>query len=341
MLYCFHVYLDDFFPLFLNKHTKPMSQTPTLWTVGLFSVSLLVLLSVSCKKTDTTVITETGPPTTAAQLRQRAIDDYNNYYISSNTAFAWSGSTSTCAAGTLPVSVQDKVIKRINFYRRIVGLPTNCVFTTLLNEKSQQAALMMQSNQRCDGTPNPSWSCYSIDGANAWTNALAADGYIGADAIDTWMIGEQDQTGALLDRRWILFSRGKTYGHGSANSFAALYAKHNFNNPPTTLQLPQFIAYPPAGYIASDLFYPNLAWSFSIPNADFRTAAVTVKNADGITIQTTKFPVLDLEADNTLVFRPKLTYALTKDTKFSVTVANVRVNGSLKTYNYDVIWVKR
>jgi hypothetical protein len=307
-----------------------------------FMPSLLgVLLFITACKKEETIVTTVETTQTAAQLRQRAIDDYVNYYLTSATDWAWTGDATTCSPGVVSAAVHDKVIKRINFYRRIVGLPTNCVLTTLLNEKAQKSALMMQANLRSEGSPNPTWSCYNTDANMAWTNALRTNGYNASDAIDALIIDEQDQTGALLDRRWLLFSRAKTFGHGSASSFAAIYAKHNFNNPPSTLPLPEFVAYPPKGYIASDLFYPNLLWSFSIPDADFRTAAVTVKNADNIAIQTTKYPVLDLEADNTLVFRPKITYALTKDTKFSVTVANVRVNGILKTYNYDVIWVKR
>ena len=199
----------------------------------------------------------------------------------------------------------------------------------------------MQSNLRTTGTPNPAWSCYSIDAANGWTNSLLADGYTASDAVDNWMIDDTDASGALLDRRWILYSRAKTYGHGSTNTFAALYARHNFNNPPQTVAMPEYIAYPPNGYIVTDLFVPMMRWSFSIPNANFNTAAVTVKNSDGISIQTIKYPVQDLEADNTFVFQPRLTYALTKDTKFTVTIANAKVDGILKTYTYEVNWVKR
>lgn len=300
----------------------------------------IVVLSSACKKpTDTPPVEDTTA--IAAQQRQRAIDDFVNYYQTSTTLFAWTGDAAACAEGAASVAVQERVLKRINFYRRMVGLPTNTVFTTLLNGKAQKAALMMQSNQRITGTPNVSWSCYSVDGTNAWTNALLLDNNTASDAIDTWMVDDVDDTGALLERRWLLYSRAKTYGHGSSSSFAALYCKHNFNNAPTTLPLPEYIAYPPKGYTVTDLFYPNMRWSFSIPNADFRTTAVTVKNSDGIAIQTIKYPVLDLEADNTFVFQPRITYALTKDTKFSVTIANVKVNGVLKTYNYDVNWVKR
>ena len=302
--------------------------------------TFFVLILGACKKTETATET-TGTAATAAQLRQRAIDDYTNYYLASASSFVWQGDFSTCNEGTITQSVQEKLMKRINFYRRLVGLPTNATLTTLLNEKAQKAALIMQSNLRSTGTPNPTWSCYSVDGANGWANALRANGYILSDAIDTWMVDDIDATGALLDRRWLLYSRAKTYGHGSADNFAALYCKHNYNNPPQTLPLPEFIAYPPKGYIVSDLFYPNMRWSFSIPDADFRTAAVTVKNADNISIQTTKYPVQDVEADNTLVFQPRLTYALTKDTKFTVTIANAKVGGSFKTFTYDVVWVKR
>ena len=300
----------------------------------------VMLCCGACVKTPTA---EDAPDTaaTAAQQRQRAIDDYINYYQASATNFTWTGDAGVCSEGAVAQSIQDRFMKRINFYRRLVGLPTNCALTTFLNEKAQKTALMMQSNLRTTGTPNPAWSCYSIDAANGWTNSLLADGYTASDAVDNWMIDDTDASGALLDRRWILYSRAKTYGHGSTNTFAALYARHNFNNPPQTVAMPEYIAYPPNGYIVTDLFVPMMRWSFSIPNANFNTAAVTVKNSDGISIQTIKYPVQDLEADNTFVFQPRLTYALTKDTKFTVTIANVRVDGVLKTYTYEVNWVKR
>jgi hypothetical protein len=321
------------FSMFLRVFTQIFAPI----VLALFAI---VFVASSCKKTSEEEVLETNTAL-AAQLRQRAIDDYINYYQSSTTNFAWTGDAASCAAGAVPQSIQDRVLKRINFYRRTVGLPTNISFTTLLNEKAAKTALLMQSNLRSEGSPSAVWSCYSADAVNGWTNGLRANGYTAADAVDAWMVDEQDLTGALLDRRWLLYSRAKTYGHGSADNFGLLYAKHNFNNPPTTLPLPEYIAYPPKGYIVSDLFYPNMRWSFSIPNADFRTVAVTVKNSDGSTITTTKYPVQDLEADNTFVFRPSLNYALTRDTKFSVTVANVKVNGVLKTYNYEVTWVKR
>jgi hypothetical protein len=239
--------------------------------------------------------------------------------------------------------MHNKTVKRINFYRKIVGLPYNMQLSALLNEHAQKAALMMDANNQLSHAPDASWTCYSTEGADAAGKSNLAQGGIGSDAIDLYMQDFGAGNEAVGHRRWLLFARAKTFGHGSTNSFNAIYCLHNFSNNALAPSLtPEFIAYPPKGFVVRDLFIPQQRWSFSIPDADFSTAAITVKNADNISISTVKYPLQPGYGDNTLVFVPTInSYAFTKDTKYSVEIKNVRLNGVLKTYTYDVTFVKR
>ncbi len=309
----------------------------------LANFAAILLIVNGCTKEPAPTEDPANTQNTEAQQRQQAIDDYTSLYLTSNTSASWTGSISSCTAGTVSADMHAKTLKRINFYRKIVGLPANMQLTTLLNEKAQKAALMMEANNNLSHQPDPSWVCYSADGANAAGNSNLAQGGIGSGAIDLYMQDFGTGNEAVGHRRWLLFSRAKTFGHGSTSSFNAIYCLHNYSNPAVAAALlPEFIAYPPKGFVVKDLFVPQQRWSFSIPDADFSTAAVTVKNVDNISISTTKYPLQPGYGDNTLVFVPNInSYAFTKDTKFSVEMKNVKVNGVLKTYNYDVTFVKR
>src|SRR6185503_13192036 len=65
--------------------------------------------------------------------RDAVIADYNaNYLGSAVTTLGWTGSIASCNAGTLPQATHNAVIKRINYFRRIVGLNDNCTLNTSL-----------------------------------------------------------------------------------------------------------------------------------------------------------------------------------------------------------------
>ncbi len=307
------------------------------------SITTVLLIANGCTKEPATTDNPTNTQNTDAQQRQQAIDDYTSLYLTTNTSSSWTGSITTCTPGTVSADMHTKTLKRINFYRKIVGLPANMQLTTLLNEKAQKAALMMEANNQLSHQPDAAWVCYSADGASAAGNSNLAQGGIGSGAIDLYMQDFGSGNEAVGHRRWLLFSRAKTFGHGSTSSFNAIYCLHNYSNPAVAASLlPEFIAYPPKGYVVKDLFIPQQRWSFAIPDADFSTAAVTVKNTDNISINTIKYPLQPGYGDNTLVFVPNInSYAFTKDTKYSVEIKNVKVNGVLKNYNYDVTFVKR
>ena len=323
-----------------NALSNFLSRSPLR---GLGGCGLLLLVLNGCTKTPVVEETPVAPTENNAQQRQQAIDDYNSLYLASSTTASWTGNVATCTPGTVSADMHAKTVKRINFYRKMVGLPYNMQLSTLLNEKAQKAALMMEAHGSLSHTPDASWACYSADGKEGAGKSNLAQGGIGSTAIDLYMKDYGAGNEAVGHRRWLLFSRAKTFGHGSTSNYNAIYCTHNFSNPAVAASLlPEFIAYPPKGFVVQDLFVPQQRWSFSIPDADFSTVGITVKNSDNITISTTKYPLQAGYGDNTLVFVPNInSYAFTKDTKFSVEVRNVKVGGVLKTFNYEVIFFKK
>ena len=76
---------------------------------------IYIMFFNSCKKEDT-ALTE----------RASVIEDYKkNYLGSAITDPGWTGDISSCNAGTSPQVTHDKVIKRMNYFRKLAGLNDN------------------------------------------------------------------------------------------------------------------------------------------------------------------------------------------------------------------------
>jgi uncharacterized protein YkwD len=302
----------------------------------------ILLTQIGCKKDANTAVEEVTTPVVISP-RQQAIDDYEQLYLASNvTTVGWTGNRATCAPGGVAAGVNDKVVQRINYYRKLVGLPAKCTHDAALAMYAQKAALIMQSNNTLTTTPTNTWACYSADGNQGARNSNLSMGVVASDAIDAFMIDNGMGNEGVKHRRWLLFSRAKTFGHGSTTSFSALYCMHNGSNPaPVASEMPEFVAYPPKGNIVQDLFRANMRWSFAIPNADFGSAAVTVKTETGANVTVTKELLQSGCGDNTFVFMPAIASLPLKDTKYTVTVSGVKMGTASKSYTYDVNWVKR
>ena len=71
--------------------------------------------------------------------RQQIVDDYNTIYLGSQVLPAqlgWTGDVSTCNPGTISALSLDNTLDRINYFRNLVGLPSNITFDSLLNQIS-------------------------------------------------------------------------------------------------------------------------------------------------------------------------------------------------------------
>ena len=210
-------------------------------------------------------------------LKMWVIEDYKTNYLSSdlnNTELNWSGNSDSCDAGKISKMANEKLLQRLNYVRRLAGLPDQCVLRDEWNKKCQAAALMMTANGSLSHNPPKTWSCYTDDGyAGASRSNLA----LGASGVDGLML-QLDDSGinSAGHRRWILNPYRKVFGHGSTDNAMALWALggENADYPEAMTKKfeTDFVAWPPEGYVPMDLL--TSLWSFALENCNFETTVV-------------------------------------------------------------------
>ncbi len=105
------------------------------------------------------------------------------------------------------------------------------------------------------------------------------------------------------------------------------------------------VAWPNRGFIPRTLFNPRYRWSYSCPNADFRTAAVDMRDEQNRPITVIVESRTDSVGDNSLVWRVDLTaspqsvwdpgsLSPTADTRISVTINGIVGCGNSTSHSY-------
>lgn len=285
---------------------------------------------------------------------EQAKKDYTDIYLATKTIpLQWTGSTTGCNAGDINATVRANVIKRVNYYRHLVGLPDNVTLNTSQNQKCQEAALYMIANTTITHYPSSSGNCYTAGAADAAGHGNLAIGQ-GADelsgnhsvnAVSGYIEDPGSNNLAVGHRAWILYPQLSAMGTGSgfnpANNFSAncLMWGNNLNGAAQSID---FVAYPPAGYIPSSLVFPR--WSFQIYGADFTSASVTMTDAAGTNIPVTIIHKSAQQGapDARIAWEPQgqnFPQGITADTEFNVTVSGVSgAKNSTYTYKVKVFW---
>lgn len=284
----------------------------------------LTLIAISgCKKD------EDIPVPTA---REKAVSDYYDHYIGSNVSDpGWTGDRINCIAGSVSQSTLDKVIQRINYFRRLVGLNDNTTLDLSKSAMYQEAALMMDANSSLSHSPPNTWKCWTQIGANGAASSNLSLGAHSSNAIRLFIEEPGQNNKEVGHRRWILHSTKTKFSFGTTNYAASLAA---FGIGEGNTLIPEFIAYPAKGFMPQTLVFPR--WSFSIPNADFSSATVFMNGPDG------NVPLNIISAtgpnygDNTIVWEPQgVKINSDADLSYRVTIEGVK-NTSRSSYNYTV-----
>jgi hypothetical protein len=273
--------------------------------------------------------------------REEATRLYVQQYLSSpGTPTGWTGQHGACNAGTTSAQFREAVLRRINYFRTMAGVPT-VTLNEEYNRKAQAAALMMSVNRALSHSPPADWLCYSSDGAQAAGSSDLCLGCMGWDAISAYML----EGGPVGHRRWILYPQTQQMGTGDipfANGYPSANAlwvfDHLWEARPATRY--GFVAWPPPGYVPYQVV--NDHWSFSYPEADFGAATVTM-SAGGASVPVTLEPVFAGYGENTLVWVPQ---GITQDggwprpgadTAYSVRIQNVLIGGQSRDFSYTVV----
>jgi hypothetical protein len=274
--------------------------------------------------------------------RQAIIDDYNNVYLASSVTsaqLAWTGSVATCTPGTTSDLAKTYTLNRINYFRKLVGVPNNMVLDQNAYEANcQAAALIMDANDNLSHSPPNNWTCWTQAGSNGAGSSNLALGAHASGAISLYMIDPGTGNEPAGHRRWILNSRASKFGTGSSSSTAA-NALFVFGPSVVPPSLPSFIAYPSEGFFPRSLMPTR--WSFGIPGGNFSTALVVVKDEVGATVGITQHPYQVGYGDNTLTWEmpgSAASFANKEDVVYTVTVSGI-TNALATTYTYKVVLI--
>ena len=285
--------------------------------------------------------------------REQVRSFYNAVYTSSDgVPIGTTANISSCTPGTNSPAFQEAVLRRINWFRALAGLPAAVTFDAGESAQDQQAAVIMSSNGRLQHAGDWStWTCITSDGTNAAASSNLALGYDGPDAITgyIWDFGAGNYEAG--HRRWILYPQTQVMGSGDVppqSSFDAANATWifdaNYGGPRPATRTP-YVAWPPAGYVPYQVVYPQ--WSLALSDADFSAATVSMKS-NGVSVAVTQQTYLGGYpyggfGENTLVWYPTNldpTSAGTvfpfngTDTVYTVTVGSVITSAGMKNFTY-------
>ena len=263
-----------------------------------------------------------------------------------------------CQSGTLHPAVTASLVTSLNAVRALHRLPP-VVYSPADEASAQQAALIMAANGQLSHTPPTSWACYSALGS---AGAGASNLYGGTGNGLTLLSEEQIVAGFMTEinnlviesvghRRWLLdpflgsVAYGRVAGRYQTSNRADAAAIKVFNlagpaGPSGTL--PEIVAYPYEEYPAR-FFDTNALLSFSVisnktskfanTNVNFANATISVRIRGGaaLTVSRVAFDTQGYGLPNNLQFAVA---GLTANTIYDVTIANVIVGGTARSYSY-------
>ncbi len=259
----------------------------------------------------------------------------------------WSGNRESCSPGDTKPEFKAAILRRINYFRGMAGVPAVITFNINYSRKDQVAALMINVNRQMVDTPPPGWKCYSAEGVEAFTSSNLQINGFGPDAIRGYMRDRGAENGSVRHRRWLLYPQTRQMGTGDvpqagdypyANALWVL--DENLWTPrPTTRD--GFVAWPPPGYVPYQVVFAR--WSFAYPGANFDQSTVSMTDPGGDPVPVS-IALLDQQyGENTLVWIP---FGLADsanwpqpagDTVYHVTIGNVKLGETLRSFSYDVI----
>ncbi|MFN8395526.1 MAG: CAP domain-containing protein [Bacteroidia bacterium] len=193
---------------------------------------------------------------------------YNEVYLPAhNFPQGWT-EPGSCKPGTLSAATLDARKREINYFRKMAGLqPID--LDPQMNHYAQAAAYLMYKNNALSHTPPTNWKCYSADGAKGAGSCNL--GYGGG--INSYMHDQGDNNRSVGHRMWILKESTTTMGYGGTASTDAIYV---FGDHKVHDSLPQYVAWPPAGFCPEEIISDR--WSISVPgvSANYENAKVTL-----------------------------------------------------------------
>lgn len=216
--------------------------------------------------------------------REYMMLDYKNSHDASIMAveeLEWTGDHNNCDPGSLSQAYYDKMLERINFFRRWVGVNDDISFKDEYNEKAQHAALMMSTRGALSHHPTKSWKCYTQKGYEGASHGNLYLGSFLSPSIDGYI--DDSGQNAAGHRQWILSPSAKHMGTGSvpfnddlagANCLMVITEKRNYNYEGLHKDSP--VLWPPEGHVPLEFIEQLDVWTFTLEQANFDNIVVEV-----------------------------------------------------------------
>lgn len=285
--------------------------------------------------------------------RDKIVIDYNSEYATPKMSVAqinWNGNVAACNAGSISQKATQSAMKRLNYYRTLMGLKPLEKFIDSLNLKCQQAALVCKANKQLSHFPPTTWSCYSTVAAKAAASSNLSMNYNTDHRyfIDQYIEDAGTYNTAVGHRRWLLNTQAQHYGFGavidsnSLNSNALWVFPSSWNIVNDTI--PEYIAYPMGGYFPKKLLKSlynqgTYRWSFSVSGANFDSTQVEMYDELGAKLNFVTHKRENGYAENTIVWEPTINTNGINDVIYKVKVKKVKINGINKEFEYDVVLI--
>ena len=250
----------------------------------------------------------TGGFSVNAYSREQVRSFYNAVYpTSDDIPMQTTANVATCTPGTNSTAYKEAVLRRINWFRAMAGVPASVSLNPTFSARDQDAAVIMSANNALSHFPPSSWSCFTANGANAASNSNIAIGNSGAAAVSAYIWDFGANNSAVGHRRWLLYPQTQLMGTGDVpaaggfNSANAIWVfDGNYGGPRPATRTP-FVAWPPAGFLPYQLAYPQ--WSFALTNAILSAATVSMRS-NGVSVAAALQPYVTGYGENTLVWVP-------------------------------------
>ncbi len=190
----------------------------------------------------------------------------------------WTGSVSSCRAGTTAEAFKLDVLTRVNWFRAMAGVPAQVELDAESSHLAQEAALVMAAAGDLSHDPDSSWPCYSTDALIGAGHSNLFLGVFGVDSIDGYIEDPGEDNLPVGHRRWILDPTLTRIGTGDTRNSNALFViQDEFDVDAPTREQDGFVMWPPRGHVPRSQIYPR--WSVSHRSADFSSATVVVTHA--------------------------------------------------------------
>ncbi len=270
-------------------------------------------------------------------LRQTAYEDYQTYFVNTrSTSMDWTGNAASCVPGDFSASAKANMIIRINYMRRLAGVPYPVSHDPTKDSLAQRASLIMQANRVLTHHPASTLKCYTPAGYDGASNSLLCNysatssetvsGFVDDPGVGNELVGH---------RRWLLWPGLNKVGFGSTTGATAIYIKTEYVPYPSDIKSH---SYPGKGYMPRDLVFDR--WSYSMPGADFSNAIIEVVKPDGSIVSLEGTPRLVTGTEPAIIWTPGFweinTYS-PFDLTYTVNIRNVKIGITTRDISYDVI----